>query len=112
MFKKCLAHITGGGFEENVPRMLPDGLAAEIDGTAWTPPAVFGWLAEVGGIAPAEMARTFNCGIAMVAAISPDSVDEAVAALASRGERAHRIGRVVRAAPGAERVRIEGLDFT
>ena len=108
---KGLAHITGGGFEENVPRMLPAHLAAEIDGTAWSVPAVFRWLAEVGGIAPAEMARTFNCGIAMIAAVAPDHVETVIAALEEGGQNAHRIGTVVPALPGSGRVRIGGLDF-
>jgi len=63
---KALAHITGGGFTENIPRVLPDGCAALIDLASFEAPAVFGWLAEQGGIAPSEMLRTFNCGIGMV----------------------------------------------
>jgi hypothetical protein len=64
---KALAHITGGGFPENLPRVLPEGLAAEIDLGAMTVPPVFSWLARTGGVAPEEMLRTFNCGVGMIA---------------------------------------------
>ena len=108
---KGLAHITGGGLVENVARMLPDGLAARINGEAWTPPGVFSWLAESGGIETAEMARTFNCGIAMVAAVSPARADEARALFETEGESARIIGEVAAETEGAPRTRIEGLAF-
>jgi phosphoribosylformylglycinamidine cyclo-ligase len=92
---KAFAHITGGGLVENIPRVLPDGLAAELDARAWALPPVFRWLAETAGIARTEMARTFNCGIGMVAVVDPKSVDRVSAALAAAGERVHRIGRIV-----------------
>jgi phosphoribosylformylglycinamidine cyclo-ligase len=90
---KGMAHITGGGLIENPPRMLGDGLACEIDGAAWTPPPVFGWLAQVGRVDAQEMARTFNCGIGM--ALATDRPDEAQALLEAAGETVWRIGRVV-----------------
>ncbi len=90
-----LAHITGGGLLENLPRVLPDGLRAEIDATAWDLPPLFGWLAERGGIAPAEMLRTFNCGIGMVAIVAAGDADAVIAELAAAGERAFRIGTIV-----------------
>ncbi len=98
---KGLAHITGGGFAENVPRILPVAVAAEIDATAWPLPEVFRWLAREGGVAPGEMARTFNCGIGMVAVVAADKAAEATAILSAHGETVHRIGRIVARAPGA-----------
>jgi phosphoribosylformylglycinamidine cyclo-ligase len=94
----ALAHITGGGLTENLPRVLPAGLGAEIDIGSWERPAVFGWLAEAGGVAEDEMLRTFNCGIGMVAAVAPDRADALAATLEAAGEQVFRIGRV---APGA-----------
>ena len=92
---KAFAHITGGGLVENIPRVLPDGLAAELDARAWALPPVFRSLAATGGIARTEMARTFNCGIGMVAVVGPESVDRVTAALQAAGERVDRIGRIV-----------------
>ncbi|MEQ9144542.1 MAG: phosphoribosylformylglycinamidine cyclo-ligase [Parvibaculaceae bacterium] len=89
---KALVHITGGGFTENVPRVLPDTLAADIDGASWTQPPVFKWLAELGGIDNAEMGRTFNCGVGMVVVAAADEADAVEAALASEGESVSRIG--------------------
>jgi phosphoribosylformylglycinamidine cyclo-ligase len=97
---KALAHITGGGLPDNVPRVLPDGLGAAIDLGALDPPAVFRWLAATGGIAEAEMLRTFNCGIGMVAVAPAAAAEEITAALAAAGERVKPIGRVVTAAAG------------
>ena len=96
---KAYAHITGGGLIENIPRVLPDGCAAEIDASRWPLPPVFRWLAETAGIAPAEMARTFNCGIGMVAVVAPDQADFVAQALTAAGERVHSIGRIA-AHPG------------
>jgi phosphoribosylformylglycinamidine cyclo-ligase len=92
---KALAHITGGGLIENIPRVLPAGMAAEIDVRRWVLPPVFRWLAETAHIAQAEMARTFNCGIGMVAVVDPAALDRVTAALVAAGERVERIGRVV-----------------
>ncbi len=102
---KGLAHITGGGITENLPRALPDGLDAEIDLAAWTPPAVFGWLAKSAGIEEREMLRTFNCGIGLVAIVAPEKADDAVAAFNTNGERAMRIGALV---AGEGKVRYRG----
>jgi phosphoribosylformylglycinamidine cyclo-ligase len=95
---KAYAHITGGGLIENVPRVLLDGLAAEIDAATWALPPVFAWLARTAGIARIEMARTFNCGIGMVAIVAPDRADAIAAVLTQAGERVHRIGRIVKGA--------------
>ena len=89
-----LAHVTGGGLTENVPRMLPEGLGAEIDLDAWELPPVFGWLQAQGGVTDAEMLKTFNCGIGMVAAVAADRTDEVEGVLVAAGERVARIGRV------------------
>jgi phosphoribosylformylglycinamidine cyclo-ligase len=98
---KALAHITGGGFPENIPRVLPKHLAAEIDLAAVKAPAVFSWLAKTGGVAPNEMLRTFNCGVGMIAVVSPDKADEVKAVLEADGETVFRLGRMVARAEGA-----------
>jgi len=93
---KALAHITGGGFPDNIPRVLPEGLAAEIDLASISVPPVFSWLAKTGGVAPNEMLRTFNCGIGMIAVVKPEKVDEVVAALAAEGEKVVTLGQMVK----------------
>ncbi|SHI42110.1 phosphoribosylformylglycinamidine cyclo-ligase [Wenxinia saemankumensis] len=90
----ALAHITGGGLTENLPRVLPEGLGAEIDLGAWALPPVFGWLAAEGGIDEAEMLKTFNCGIGMVAVVPEGRADTARARFEAAGHAVHRIGRV------------------
>ncbi len=98
---KALAHITGGGFPENIPRVLPKHLAAEIDLDSVKAPAVFSWLAKTGGVAPNEMLRTFNCGVGMIAVVSPDKAEEVAAVLEAEGETVFRLGRMVGRAEGA-----------
>ena len=105
---KAMAHITGGGFVENIPRVLPDGIAVEIDGASWAMPPVFRWLMELGGLDDTEMGRTFNCGIGMVVVVRKDQALEVADALAKAGETVCRIGRLVKAAPGAPRVAVKG----
>jgi len=90
----ALAHITGGGLTENLPRVLPQGLDAHIDLSSWPRPAVFGWLQHAGSIAEAEMLRTFNCGIGMVAVLPAADVAAATAALEQAGVTAWPIGQV------------------
>ncbi|GAA6197423.1 phosphoribosylformylglycinamidine cyclo-ligase [Pseudophaeobacter sp.] len=90
----ALAHITGGGLTENLPRVLPEDLGAEIDLDSWELPGVFKWMAEVGGIAEAEMLKTFNCGIGMILSVSADRADELVDILQDEGETVSRLGTV------------------
>ncbi|MCO4824901.1 MAG: phosphoribosylformylglycinamidine cyclo-ligase [Amylibacter sp.] len=90
-----LAHITGGGLTENLPRALPEGLGAEIDLDAWTRLPVFDWLINGAGLEQAEALKTFNCGLGMIAIASADQADDVMAALISEGVDAMRIGRVV-----------------
>lgn len=92
----ALAHITGGGLTENPPRVLPDGLACEIDLSAWALPPVFRWLAATAGMAETELLKTFNCGIGMIAVVDPARADAIEASLSGAGERVIRMGRVVR----------------
>ena len=92
---KALAHITGGGFPDNIPRVLPKTLAAELDLSSIAVPPVFSWLAKTGGVADAEMMRTFNCGVGMIAVVAPDKADAVVAALEAQGETVMRIGRLI-----------------
>ena len=92
---KALAHITGGGLVENIPRVLPAGCGVELDGSAWTAPPVFGWLQRQANIADEEMARTFNCGIGMTAIVETADVTDTVQAFAEQGETAMEIGRVI-----------------
>lgn len=90
----ALAHITGGGLTENLPRVLPEDLGADIDLNAWELPPVFKWMAETGGIAEAEMLKTFNCGIGMILSVSADRADELVKVLEAEGETVSRLGTV------------------
>ena len=92
---KGFAHITGGGITENLPRALPDGLHADVDLSVWTPPAVFGWLAETAGIAAEEMLRTFNCGIGLIAVVAEKDVGHVIDAFQMGGDKAVRLGRLV-----------------
>jgi len=90
----ALAHITGGGLTENLPRVLPEGLGADIDLGAWTLPPVFRWLAETAGMAEAELLKTFNAGIGMILAVSADRADAIEALLTEHGETVSRLGHV------------------
>ncbi len=106
---KALAHITGGGLLENIPRVLPEGTAAILQAGSWTLPPVFAWLARTAGIAPGEMARTFNCGIGMIAVVDPADVAEVTAVLEAEGEVVRSIGRIESRADGAPGCVVEGL---
>ncbi|MHA6728449.1 phosphoribosylformylglycinamidine cyclo-ligase [Devosia sp. A369] len=91
---KALAHITGGGFIDNIPRVLPDHLAAHVDLGAVNVPKVFGWLSKVGGIEEREMLRTFNCGVGMLVAVAPDDAEKLVTHLTEAGEIASVVGKL------------------
>lgn len=99
----AICHITGGGLPENLPRVLPQNCDAEIDSSSWPRPEIFRWLAETGGVAPAEMWRTFNCGIGLVLTVPADAVSAARAQLEAAGETVYEIGRIT---AGEQRVRM------
>ena len=97
---KGMAHITGGGLTENVPRVLADNVTAVIQKDAWTLPPLFQWLQEQGRVADAEMHRVFNCGIGMTVIVSAENADAAVAQLTAAGETVSRIGKIRARAEG------------
>jgi phosphoribosylformylglycinamidine cyclo-ligase len=103
---KGLAHITGGGLPDNIPRVLPKGLGARIDLTRVPVPPVFQWLAREGNIDQNEMLRTFNCGIGMIVVTSADKADAVAKTLARAGETAVSIGKIVKAS--GDRVAYDG----
>ncbi|MEP6786168.1 MAG: phosphoribosylformylglycinamidine cyclo-ligase [Sphingomonadales bacterium] len=90
----AMAHITGGGLLENIPRVLPAGLHATVDADAWEQPRLMAFLQAQGNIEPQEMARTFNCGVGMAVVVAESDVAEATATLEAAGETVHRIGRI------------------
>ncbi|HEV2898683.1 MAG TPA: phosphoribosylformylglycinamidine cyclo-ligase [Pseudaminobacter sp.] len=92
---KALAHITGGGFPENIPRVLPKDFSAELDLEAIDVPPVFGWLSKMGGVAPTEMMRTFNCGVGMILVVASGQAAQVAAVLQEAGETVSPIGRIV-----------------
>ena len=98
---KGMAHITGGGLVENVPRMLGDGLQARLEADRWPRPAIFRFLQARGRVDEHEMHRVFNCGIGMVLAVAPGDAERAVDLLRAAGEDARAIGHVGMRAPGA-----------
>ncbi len=102
----ALAHITGGGLLENIPRVLPENTKALIDSNTWTLPPVFQWLQEKGNISTTEMYRTFNCGIGMVVCVPESETDTALGLLAAAGEKAIVIGSIAAAKPGEEVVEL------
>jgi phosphoribosylformylglycinamidine cyclo-ligase len=105
---KALAHITGGGFTENIPRVLPNGLAVRVNLARVPVLPVFEWLAKAGGIAEAEMLRTFNCGIGMIVIAEAAKADALVDVFGREGEQAVRLGEVLAAQPNAPRVVFDG----
>ena len=108
---KAMAHITGGGLLENIPRVLPEGLGVWLSTQSWPVPAVFKWLAQKSQISAREMARTFNCGIGMVVIVAADDADEIAALLTDAGEKVFRIGEVEKNL-SENRVSLQGMDPT
>lgn len=102
----AIAHLTGGGFWENIPRVLPDNTQAVIDESSWQWPEVFNWLQTAGNVSSHEMYRTFNCGVGMVIALPADVADSAIALLSKKGENAWKIG-YIKASDSEQRVVIE-----
>ena len=102
----AIAHLTGGGFWENIPRVLPDNTQAVIDESSWQWPAVFNWLQTAGNVSQHEMYRTFNCGVGMVIALPEAEVDNALALLKAKGENAWKIG-IIKASDSEQRVVIQ-----
>jgi phosphoribosylformylglycinamidine cyclo-ligase len=96
----AMAHITGGGLLENIPRILPEGLHAHVNADAWEQPRLMAFLQAQGTIEPAEMARTFNCGIGMAVVVSANEVDDTISALNGAGETGFEIGYIAEGAKG------------
>lgn len=105
---RALAHITGGGFPDNLPRVMPAGLGVALDLDAFAPQPVFRWLRETGEISESEMLRTFNCGIGMVVIAAHEGAAEVEAALRAVGETPRRIGEIIETEEGAARVTLRG----
>src|SRR5262249_50687547 len=105
---KALAHITGGGFPDNIPRVIPDGLGVALDLKRVPALPVFRWLAATGGVAEPEMLRTFNCGIGMVAVLDPTGADTAIKAWSDAEESVAQLGSVIALKPGMPEVSFAG----
>lgn len=103
----AIAHLTGGGFWENIPRVLPDNTKAVIDESSWQWPAIFNWLQEKGNISRYEMYRTFNCGVGIVIALPEKEVETALALLEQAGEKAWVIGKIAPLGEGEAQVEIQ-----
>jgi phosphoribosylformylglycinamidine cyclo-ligase len=106
---KAIAHITGGGLLDNVPRVLPEGVVAQIDTASWRAPPVFRWLFEAGQIKPKEMLRVFNCGIGMVLVVDPAGTDAVTRHLSKHGETVYHIGQLV-TGDGPAKVQVDAID--
>ena len=107
---RALAHITGGGLIENIPRVLPDGLGVTLDAAKWPLPPVFSWLMATGGLTPLDMARTFNSGLGMIAVVPADKAEQAIDILTKAGETVFTVGTVHTVKDGDARVTVNGMD--
>jgi len=105
---KAIAHITGGGLSENLPRVIPEQLCAEVNRSSWRWPDLFHWLQSTGKVETREMYRTFNCGIGMVVIVGPDEADATLERLQATGERAWRLGAICQ--HDGNRARVTYLD--
>jgi phosphoribosylformylglycinamidine cyclo-ligase len=99
-----MAHITGGGITGNLPRCLPEAVAARVDANSWTRAPLFTWLQQAGNVTPDEMLRTFNCGIGMCVVVAAADAAAAMAHLQASGETVWQIGEIVARPDGAEQV--------
>ena len=106
---KAMAHITGGGLLDNIPRVLPKGAQAVVDVASWQRPAVFDWLQEKGNVAETEMHRVLNCGVGMVICVAQADVETALNVLREAGEQPWVIGQIATAAEGAPQVELQNL---
>src|SRR5699024_6704117 len=104
---KGLAHVTGGGLLDNIPRILRPGLAAHLHRDAWTMPALFTWLQENGAVADQEMYRVFNCGIGMVVIVPSEQADAVAATLREHGETVFQLGQVTEQTDPGLQIRID-----
>ncbi|MGL5303324.1 MAG: AIR synthase-related protein, partial [Aeromonas sp.] len=111
LIKECqihaLSHITGGGFWENIPRVLPANTQAVINEQSWQWPAVFSWLQQAGNVTRFEMYRTFNCGVGMIIALPAHQLEKALTLLSAAGEHAWHIGHIASAADDEAQVIIQ-----
>ncbi|OWO85519.1 phosphoribosylformylglycinamidine cyclo-ligase [Photorhabdus luminescens] len=103
----AIAHLTGGGFWENIPRVLPENTQAQISESSWQWPAIFNWLQQTGNVSRHEMYRTFNCGVGMVIALPPTAVEQAIELLTAAGEKAWHIGTIATLKEGEQQVIIQ-----
>lgn len=103
---KAIAHITGGGLIENIPRVIPDGLSVSIDSNSWEFPPIFKWLQETGNIEAHEMYKTFNCGVGMVVSVPQENNGETIRLLSEMGETVWEIGKVIPTDDSTERVQV------
>lgn len=108
---KGMAHITGGGFIDNIPRVMPKDLAVKLNAAGWELPPIFKWLKQAGGLSAYEMSRTFNCGIGMVLIVNSNAVDQVKQLLQEANEQVYEIGQVVTKADlGGEEVQVNGTE--
>jgi phosphoribosylformylglycinamidine cyclo-ligase len=106
---RAMAHITGGGLPENLPRVLPEGVTAWVDTASWSLPDLFQWLQQEGQVEPFEMYRTFNCGVGMVLVVPDAQLDQALALLEASGEKAWLLGEI-RSGEGSPEVILSGVN--
>tara|TARA_S200000501_G_scaffold378495_1_gene441416 strand:- start:6818 stop:7876 length:1059 start_codon:yes stop_codon:yes gene_type:complete len=102
----AIAHITGGGLLENIPRVLPDNTQADINTSSWKMPAIFDWLQQQGNVEQEEMYRTFNCGIGMIVVVPAAQLEDAISLLTAEGENAWHVGNISESTQGKAQVNL------